>query len=116
MTESFLAGSAPQNTFISASLRFAESISRFKLGQERSAPVDQLSDKVVEKFGTAVSQVLRNPDNRQLAKAYVRTLVSKIEVGEKQIRISGPKDGIAYQAMPYAVSGELVPAFAQEWR
>tara|TARA_R110002051_G_scaffold6798_5_gene32289 strand:+ start:9586 stop:9753 length:168 start_codon:yes stop_codon:yes gene_type:complete len=42
--------------------------------------------------------------------------VSKIEVGEKQIIISGPKDAIAHQAMSFAASGELVPAFAQEWR
>ena len=86
------------------------------LDQERSTPVDKLSDKAVEKFGNAVSQALRNPDNRQFAKAYVRTLVSKIEVGEKEIRISGPKDAIAHQAMSFAASGELVPAFAQEWR
>lgn len=86
------------------------------LDRERSAPVDKLGDKVVEKFGNAVSQAFRNPDNRQFAKAYVRTLVSKIEVGEKQIRISGPKDAIAHQAMSFAESGELVPAFAQEWR
>lgn len=54
--------------------------------------------------------------NRQFAKTYVRALVSKIEVGEKQIRISGPKDAIVHQAMSLDASGEFVPAFAQKWR
>ncbi|HRJ19899.1 MAG TPA: recombinase family protein [Bryobacteraceae bacterium] len=86
------------------------------LDAERSAPVEALTDETVRRFGRAVSAALRNPVNRGFAKAYVQALVSEISVSAREIRISGPKAALAHSAVVFAKKGELVPAFAQEWR
>lgn len=86
------------------------------LDAERSAPVEALSDETVKGFGRAVSAALRNPTNRGFAKAYVQALVSEISVSAREIRISGPKAALVHSAAVFAKKGELVPAFAQEWR
>lgn len=54
--------------------------------------------------------------NRGFAKAYIQALVSEISVSAREIRISGPKAALAHSAAVFAKKGELVPAFAQEWR
>ena len=86
------------------------------LDQERSMPIEKLSRSAIETFGKSVSNALRNPDNRQFAKAYVAALISKIEVGRSEIKIRGPKSALAHQATSFATKGELVHIFAQEWR
>ncbi len=86
------------------------------LDAERYSPVEALSDEAIAGFGKAVSTALRNPANRGFARAYVQALVSRIEVSEREIRISGPKAAIAHSAALFATKGELVPALAQEWR
>lgn len=83
---------------------------------ERSSPVETLSDEAVAGFGKAVSAALRNPANRGFARAYVQALISRIEVSDREIRISGPKAALAHGAALFAKKGELVPALAQEWR
>ena len=86
------------------------------LDNERSSPVAALSDEAITGFGKAVSAALRNPTSRGFARAYVQALVSRIEVSDREIRISGPKAAIARSAALFAKKGELVPALAQEWR
>ncbi|MFZ5616943.1 MAG: recombinase family protein [Pseudomonadota bacterium] len=86
------------------------------LKAERSRPLEMLSAERVGEFGTAVKAALRNPDNRQFARAYVQTLVSEVVVADDAIRIKGPKAAIAQQAAAFSARGELVPSFAQQWR
>jgi DNA invertase Pin-like site-specific DNA recombinase/ssDNA-binding Zn-finger/Zn-ribbon topoisomerase 1 len=86
------------------------------LETERSRPLERLSPERVEEFGKAVKAALRNPGNRQFARAYVQTLVSEVVVADDAIRIKGPKSAIAHQAAAFSARGELVPSFAQQWR
>lgn len=86
------------------------------IDQERSLPVERISDEKVESFGKAVKTALRNPDNPAFARAYVETIISEVVVTETQVRIKGPKAALMQQTTAYAARGELVPSFAQEWR
>ena len=86
------------------------------IDQERSLPVDRISDEKIEAFGNAVKSALRNRKNPAFARAYVESIISEVVVTEDEVRIKGPKAALMQQTEAFAASGELVPSFAQEWR
>ena len=85
------------------------------LDRRRTFPKEMLSRRNVERFTGAVRTQFRNPDSK-LRKSYVRQFVSRVDVSDKEIRISGPKtallDGLAGETKYPAGK---VPSFDREW-
>jgi site-specific DNA recombinase len=86
------------------------------LEHSRQNAITTVSKRDLLKFSGAVRIRLLDGSNPGFARAYLRSLISKIEVANDQITITGSKIALASQACAFAGSGELVPTFAQEWR
>jgi site-specific DNA recombinase len=86
------------------------------IDQERSLPIRCVSDEKVEAFGDAVKSVLRNRDNPAFARAYIETIVCEVVVTDDEVRVKGPNAALMQQTTAFTTTGELVPAFAQQWR
>ena len=84
--------------------------------RRRDIPPGLLSRRNLEAFGRALRSRLREP-NSPLARAYVRSLVERVTVGETRIEIRGQKAGLL-EALgdPDAFFCTGVPSFVQDWR
>lgn len=80
-----------------------------------SLPVSLITRAEAEAFAGAVRSALRNPDNRQFARSYVKLLVSDLVVTKEEVRITGADAALAGQAAAFH-AGRPVPDFAQDWR
>jgi site-specific DNA recombinase len=85
------------------------------LEKHRDVPRHLLTKRNIERFATAARARLRN-ENARLRKGYMRQLISRIEVGDRQIRVSGPESALANGVMDSG-SGPAagVPSFVQGW-
>jgi site-specific DNA recombinase len=71
-----------------------------------------ISPAVLEGFSDLMRRKLSNPANKVERKAYVRLLVNRVDVGRRNIRISGSPHALARAA---ASSGKAVPKVEREW-
>jgi site-specific DNA recombinase len=95
-----------------------EELLRLKAGLKRRlmAPRAKITPDKLDAFARAVRARLHAPDPR-LRKAYLRLFVSRIEVDDAEVRISGPKGALARGAEePGNLEDERVPSFDREWR
>ena len=85
------------------------------LDRRREFPKEMLSPRNVERFSTAVRAQFRNPNSR-LRKAYVCQFGARVDVSDREIRISDPKialhDGLAGERSNR--KGQ-VPSLGREW-
>jgi hypothetical protein len=97
----------PTDTFcVKRTVRAIASLSR-----KRDIPAHVLSPKNVTRFSDALRAKLRD-NNPAFRKSYLRTFIKRVEVGEKEIRISGPKAALL---SGLAADTGAVPSFAPEW-
>jgi hypothetical protein len=83
--------------------------------KHREVPRHLLTKRNIERFATAARTRLRD-DSASLRKRYMRQLVSRIEVGDRQIRISGPHSGLAEGVLDSGSDPAAgVPSFVQDW-
>ena len=80
------------------------------------APRAKLNPDCLEAFSKAIGQKLRDPDPK-FRKAYLRAFVSRIEVDDGEVRLSGPKTALYRGAEdPESLRKGPVPSFDREWR
>ena len=73
----------------------------------------KITPEVLERFGALMADKLRDSDKRA-RRDYLRLLVSRVEVGEKEIGISGSKAALSRAAS--GVPPHMVPKAEREWR
>src|SRR6185312_8050397 len=85
------------------------------LEKHREVPRHLLTKRNIERCAAAARARLRN-ESARLRKGYMRQLVSRIEVGDREIRVSGPEstlaDGVLDSGSDPAAG---VPSFVQGW-
>ena len=86
------------------------------ISRQSQVPSALLSPRKIEVFAAAMADNLAN-GNVAFRKAYLRMFVGTVEVGDEEIRISGPTDALVH-ALESAddLSAGMVPSFVQEWR
>jgi site-specific DNA recombinase len=85
------------------------------LDRRQNIPSSLLSEKNVRAFGLALQDRLSSQDC-SLRKTYIRELVDQIDVGPKEIRISGSQVALAKGLATAAKRGaEIVPSFVPGW-
>jgi hypothetical protein len=83
--------------------------------RRQTGPATLLSERNVRAFGQAFRDRLNSQDG-SLRKAYIRELVDKVEVGRKEIRISGSEATLATSVIAATNRGDAsVPSFAKGW-
>ncbi len=65
-----------------------------RLEKHREVPCHLLAKRKIERFAATPRARLRN-ENVRLSKEYMRQLASRIEVGDRQIRVSAPESTLA---------------------
>ncbi len=77
-------------------------------------PVSRISDKQIDRFSNTLRDMLRNGP-KEFRKEYMKLIVSHVDVGEKQIRITGSKTALASAVQAdKSLNGE-VPSFVRDW-
>jgi site-specific DNA recombinase len=85
------------------------------LEKHRDVPRHLLTKRNIERFAAAARTRLRD-ENARLRKGYMRQLVSRIEVGDRQIRVSGPESILAEGVLDSGSDPAAgVPSFVQGW-
>jgi site-specific DNA recombinase len=85
------------------------------LEKHRDVPRHLLTKRNIERFAATARAQLRN-ENARLRKGYMRQLVSRIEVGDRQIRVSGPESMLAEGVLDSGSDPAAgVPSFVQGW-
>ena len=85
------------------------------LEKQREVPRHLLTKRNIEHFAEAARARLRS-DSPALRKGYVRQLVSRIEVGDREIRISGPHLGLVEGVLdPGGDPAAEVPSLVSGW-
>ena len=85
------------------------------LEKHREVPRHLLTKHNIERFAQAARARLRN-ESASLRKGYMRQLVSRIDVGDREIRVSGPHSGIAEGVLDSGSDPAAgVPSFVQGW-
>lgn len=97
----------------------AEDLGRLIRAREAdlAAPIGPISPEGLARTRTALIGRLKDGAQPQLARAYLRLLVSEISVNPREIRVSGRKDSLLKCASaPDLQPPAPAPSFAQEWR
>ncbi len=85
------------------------------LEKHREVPRHLLTKRNIARFAETARARLRN-ENARLRKGYMRQLVSRIEVGDREIRVSGPQSSLAEGVLDSGSNGAAgVPSFVQGW-
>ena len=85
------------------------------LERHREVPRHLLTKRNIERFATAARARLRH-ESASLRKSYMRQLVSRIDVGDREIRVSGPHSGLADGVLDSGSDPAAgVPSFVQGW-
>ena len=84
------------------------------LEKHREVPRHLLTKSNIARFATVARARLRN-ENASLRKGYMRHLVSRVEVGDREIRISGPHASLADGELDSGSGAAGVPSFVQGW-
>lgn len=77
-------------------------------------PVSRITNRQIERFSTALQDMLEKGP-KQFRKAYMRLLVSNIDVGKKEIRITGSKAALASAVQANKSLNMKVPSFDRKW-
>uniref|UniRef100_UPI00345744CA zinc ribbon domain-containing protein n=1 Tax=uncultured Sphingomonas sp. TaxID=158754 RepID=UPI00345744CA len=76
----------------------------------------RITPQLIERFGEMMREKLRG-DDPSLRQYYTRAIVSRVEVGDDQIRILGSNKALEHGVGSMAdTSGEPVPSIEREWR
>ena len=84
------------------------------LEKHREVPRHLLTKSNIARFANVARARLRD-ENASLRKGYMRHLVSRVEVGEREIRISGPHASLADGVLDSGSGAAGVPSFVQGW-
>ena len=84
------------------------------LEKYREVPRHLLTKSNIARFASAARARLRD-ENASLRKGYVRHLVSRVEVGDRQIKISGPHASLADGVLNSGSGAAGAPSFVQGW-
>src|SRR6185437_15526341 len=85
------------------------------LEKHRDVPRHLLTKRNIARFAEVTRARLR-AESASLRKSYMRQLVSRIEVGDRQIRISGPQSGLAEGVLDSGSDPAAgVPSFVSGW-
>ncbi len=84
------------------------------LEKHREVPRHLLTKSNIARFATVARARLRE-ENASLRKGYMRHLVSRVEVGDREIRISGPHASLADGVLDSGSGAAGVPSFVQGW-
>jgi len=103
---------------VSAAKSERDEIIRLQAQAERRATLPQaaITPKKLEAFSKGLEDMLRNGDI-QFRKAYLRFLVSSVEILDGEIRLTGSKHALfdmALESLPERAGG--VPSLVHEWR
>ena len=79
------------------------------------ATLKPLSAGQITKFSKAIKKRLLNKQDRKFAKAYLGSLIERIDASPQKIKITGKNSTLASQAIAFANSGEKVLTFDQDW-
>ncbi len=85
------------------------------LERQRDLPVRKLSRERQEVIAQKVRQRLMHPDDPGFRRAYLRTMVSQVEVSDVEIRITGQNAALVGAAMAEERPDGPVPSFEREW-
>ena len=78
--------------------------------------VNVITQRKIKAFTRAMRDRLRNGDPA-FRKAYLRTVVDRIEVGDTEVRIRGSTAALSHAvAQPEILEEGRVPTSVQEWR
>ena len=86
-----------------------------RLEYQNSTPLDSFTNIQKHNFADALRTRLTAKGQPKFRKAYLRSLLSHIEVGENVIKISGSSTDLAKLVSNFNSTGKLVPTFEQEW-
>ena len=84
------------------------------LEKHREVPRHLLTKSNIARFATVARARLRE-ENASLRKGYMRHLVSRVEVGDREIKISGPHASLADGVLDSGSGAAGVPSFVQGW-
>jgi site-specific DNA recombinase len=84
------------------------------LEKHREVPRHLLTKSNIARFASVARARLRN-ENASLRKGYMRHLVSRVEVSDREIRISGPHASLADGVLDSGSGAAGVPSFVQGW-
>ena len=79
------------------------------------AALKPLSAERITKFSKAIKKRLLNKQDRKFAKAYLGSLIERIEASKETIKITGKNSTLANHAIAFANTNEKVLTFDQEW-
>ncbi len=85
------------------------------LERQRDLPVRKLSKERREIIAQKIRQRLMHPDDPGFRRAYLRLMVSQVEVSDEEIRITGPNAALADAAMGEERPDGPVLSFEREW-
>jgi site-specific DNA recombinase len=83
------------------------------LEKHREVPRHLLTSNIA-RFASAARARLRD-ENASLRKGYMRHLLSRVEVGDREIKISGPHASLADGVLDSGSGAAGVPSFVQGW-
>ena len=87
-----------------------------RLEQQDHAPLKPFSSTERSAFADALRTRLMSNEDPKFRRAYARALITRVDVGKKDIRICGANAALAALATNFTQTNRLVPTFAQEWR
>ena len=82
--------------------------------QTQAADTAEVTQQRIEAFGAIVRQALDGP-NVQVKKAYLRSVISGIEVGDHKIRIFAEKAALAAAVAGRPAAAGNVRGFVRKW-
>ena len=85
------------------------------LERQRDLPVRKLSKERREIIAQKIRQRLLHPDDPGFRRAYLRLMVTRVEVSDEEIKITGPNAALADAAMGEERPDGPVLSFEREW-
>ena len=79
-------------------------------------PFTKISTTQAAEFSNAIRARLRDRTKPKFARAYLHMMVSRVEVGKTEIRITGRKETLAAQATAFTPNKDPDLTFEQAWR
>ena len=79
------------------------------------APLSRIPATKAEDFSNAIRARLLDRSKPEFARAYLRMMISSVEVGPSEIRISCPKEALVRQAAAFIPHKDPVLTFEQGW-
>ncbi len=87
-----------------------------RLEFQNSTPLTKFSSSQKHSFSSELRTRLSCKEQPKFRKSYLKSLLSRIEVSEDSIKITGSNMALANLASNFVQAKKLVPTFEQEWR